>query len=155
MWLLYYPIRTCVRVCLVIDTSFIADILRKFDNMVEVILPQLPTSFSSISDPEGKGALIWILGEYGEVRRGGGKGRRGEGRGGGGREGEEGGGKRRRGKGRGRVGKGKEKGRGRGGEGEEKGRGRGGEGEEKGRGIVGRVGRGKRSVEKREAEERK
>ena len=48
--------------------SFIADILRKFDNMVEVILPQLPTSFSRISDPEGKGALIWILGEYGEVR---------------------------------------------------------------------------------------
>ena len=79
MWLLYYPIHTCVRVCLVIDTSFIADILRKFDNMVEVILPQLPTSFSSISDPEGKGALIWILGEYGEVRRGGGKGRRGRG----------------------------------------------------------------------------
>ena len=68
--------------------SFIADILRKFDNMVEVILPQLPTSFSRISDPEGKGALIWILGEYGEVRgrekaRGGVGGRRGgkEGRG--------------------------------------------------------------------------
>ena len=77
--------------------SFIADILRKFDNMVEVILPQLPTSFSRISDPEGKGALIWILGEYGEVR-GRGKRRAGGGRGeeegreesGGGGEGEKG-----------------------------------------------------------------
>ena len=69
---------------IVIVPSFIADILRKFDNMVEVILPQLPTSFSSISDPEGKSALIWILGEYGEVRgKGKGRGRgRGESRGG-------------------------------------------------------------------------
>lgn len=50
------------------------DILRKFDDMVEVILPQLPTSFSSISDPEGRSALIWILGEYGEVSGGGGRG---------------------------------------------------------------------------------
>jgi len=47
------------------------DILRKFDDMVEVILPQLPTSFSSITDPEGRSALIWILGEYGEVSGGG------------------------------------------------------------------------------------
>ena len=43
------------------------DILRKFDDMIEVILPQLPTTFDSIQDPEGKAALIWILGEYGEV----------------------------------------------------------------------------------------
>ncbi len=43
------------------------DILRKFDNMVEVILPQLPNDFDSITDPEGKAALLWILGEYGEV----------------------------------------------------------------------------------------
>ena len=47
--------------------AFFADILRKFDDMIEVILPQLPTSFDSIVDPEGKAALIWILGEYGEV----------------------------------------------------------------------------------------
>ena len=43
------------------------DILRKFDDMIEVILPQLPTSFDAVSDPEGKAALVWILGEYGEV----------------------------------------------------------------------------------------
>ena len=45
----------------------VLDILRKFDDMIEVILPQLPTSFDSITNPEGRAALIWILGEYGEV----------------------------------------------------------------------------------------
>lgn len=45
----------------------VPDILRKFDDMIEVILPQLPTSFDTVTDPEGKAALIWILGEYGEV----------------------------------------------------------------------------------------
>ena len=84
-------------------SSFIADILRKFDNMVEVILPQLPTSFSSISDPEGKGALIWILGEYGEVRRGGGE-EEGKGRRRGGEEGRV-----ERGEGRGESGEGRGK----------------------------------------------
>ena len=44
------------------------DILRKFDDMIEVILPQLPTSFDSITDPEGRAALVWVLGEYGEVQ---------------------------------------------------------------------------------------
>ena len=38
--------------------------------MVEVILPQLPRTFDSIVDPEGRAALIWILGEYGEVSTG-------------------------------------------------------------------------------------
>ncbi len=46
---------------------FIIGILRKFENMVEVILPQLPSDFESLVDPSGKAALIWILGEYGEV----------------------------------------------------------------------------------------
>ena len=44
------------------------DILRKFDTMVESIIPQLPTSFEDVTDPDGKSALIWILGEYGEVQ---------------------------------------------------------------------------------------
>ena len=44
------------------------DILRQFENMVEVILPHLPASLDSVPDPSGKAALIWILGEYGEVR---------------------------------------------------------------------------------------
>ena len=45
-----------------------SDILRKFDDMLESVLPKLPVSFNEISDPEGKAALLWILGEYGEVR---------------------------------------------------------------------------------------
>ena len=44
-----------------------ADILRQFENMVEVILPRLPSSLDLVPDPSGKAALIWILGEYGEV----------------------------------------------------------------------------------------
>ena len=51
-----------------IFTHLIADILRKFDNLVEVILPQLPSFVEPSSDPEGRVALIWILGEYGEVQ---------------------------------------------------------------------------------------
>jgi hypothetical protein len=43
------------------------DILRKFDNMMESVIPQLPTSFEDVTDPDGKSALIWMLGEYGEV----------------------------------------------------------------------------------------
>ena len=43
------------------------DILRKFDTMMESVIPQLPTSFDDVSDPDGKSALIWMLGEYGEV----------------------------------------------------------------------------------------
>ena len=46
----------------------LTDILRKFDNMVEVIVPKLPTSLENVTDPEGRTALLWILGEYGEVR---------------------------------------------------------------------------------------
>ena len=34
---------------------------------MEVILPHLPTSFKVITEEDGKSALIWMLGEYGEV----------------------------------------------------------------------------------------
>lgn len=66
-------LRACVYIltvngtCCVLFPHCMAGLLRKFDDMVEVILPQLPTSFEAIVDPEGKAALIWILGEYGEV----------------------------------------------------------------------------------------
>lgn len=43
------------------------DVLREFDTLVEVILPHLPTSFKGVTEEDGKSALIWILGEYGEV----------------------------------------------------------------------------------------
>ena len=47
--------------------TYFLDVLRKFDDMLEYVLPKLPASFEGISDPEGKAALLWILGEYGEV----------------------------------------------------------------------------------------
>ena len=43
------------------------DVIREFETLVEVVIPQLPTSFKGVTDSEGKAALIWILGEYGEV----------------------------------------------------------------------------------------
>ena len=60
----------CVCVCDMIAfplLSLFTDILRKFDHMTEVIVPKLPTSFDYVTDPEGRAALLWILGEYGEV----------------------------------------------------------------------------------------
>ena len=42
-------------------------ILRKFDNMLEAVLPKLSLTCVTHSDPEGKAAFIWIIGEYGEV----------------------------------------------------------------------------------------
>ena len=47
--------------------NFYIDVVREYDTLVEVIIPQLPTSFKGITDADGKSALIWILGEYGEV----------------------------------------------------------------------------------------
>ena len=43
-------------------------ILRQDESLEELILPELPKNSSIISEVEGKAALIWILGEYGEVR---------------------------------------------------------------------------------------
>lgn len=45
-----------------------AGILRQDESLEELILPELPKNSSIISEVEGKAALIWILGEYGEVR---------------------------------------------------------------------------------------
>ena len=44
-------------------------ILRQDESLEELILPELPKNSSIISEVEGKAALIWILGEYGEVRK--------------------------------------------------------------------------------------
>jgi len=43
-------------------------ILRQDESLEELILPELPKNSSIITEVEGKAALIWILGEYGEVR---------------------------------------------------------------------------------------
>ena len=64
---------SCVHACMcvLVDESMgtfaMLDVLREFDTLVEVILPHLPTSFKAMTEEDGKSALIWILGEYGEV----------------------------------------------------------------------------------------
>lgn len=45
----------------------LSDILRKFENTHEVILPRLTGCYEIMTDPQGRSSLIWIIGEYGEV----------------------------------------------------------------------------------------
>lgn len=45
----------------------LTSILRQDESLEELILPELPKNSSIISEVEGKAALIWILGEYGET----------------------------------------------------------------------------------------
>ncbi len=49
---------------------FYVEIALSCDSMVAMILPYLPSSVLNVSEPEGKAALIWMLGEYGKVRMG-------------------------------------------------------------------------------------
>ena len=35
--------------------------------MLDFVLPKLPVTLVEFSDSKGKAALLWILGEYGEV----------------------------------------------------------------------------------------
>ena len=44
-----------------------SDILRKFEDTHEAILPRILASYDIMTNPLGKAALIWIIGEYGEV----------------------------------------------------------------------------------------
>ena len=61
-------LHTCMFISRCIKGTFnLLDVLREFDTLVEVILPHLPTSFKVITEEDGKSALIWMLGEYGEV----------------------------------------------------------------------------------------
>lgn len=44
-----------------------AEIALGFDKVADKILPILPTSALSVDHPEGRAALVWMIGEYGEV----------------------------------------------------------------------------------------
>ena len=48
--------------------KYIVGILRQDESLEEMVLPELPKNVNAITESEGKAALIWILGEYGEVR---------------------------------------------------------------------------------------
>jgi AP-4 complex subunit beta-1 len=43
-----------------------ADILRKYPELSEQIIPELQKCFGVVSSSEGKAALIWMVGEYGD-----------------------------------------------------------------------------------------
>lgn len=56
----------CYIVVYLIMYQFV-DILRKYENTHETILPRLPSCYDVMTRHQGKAALIWIIGEYGEV----------------------------------------------------------------------------------------
>ncbi|XP_003383030.1 PREDICTED: AP-4 complex subunit beta-1-like [Amphimedon queenslandica] len=43
-----------------------SNILRKYENTHELILPRLNSCYATMTSGSGRGSLIWILGEYGE-----------------------------------------------------------------------------------------
>ncbi len=55
---------------LITNCVFYVEIALSCDSVVAMILPYLPSSVLNVSEPEGKAALIWMLGEYGKVRMG-------------------------------------------------------------------------------------
>ena len=48
-------------------TCIHTELALNFDKVTDVILPHLPTSVLSVNRPEGRAAVVWIIGEYGEV----------------------------------------------------------------------------------------
>jgi len=43
------------------------NLLRKYPDKSDEILPKLRRSLSSIEEPEGKASAIWMIGEYGDT----------------------------------------------------------------------------------------
>lgn len=43
------------------------DLLRKYPQMANVIIPEIKKCLKSLEDPEAKTAVVWMLGEYGAV----------------------------------------------------------------------------------------
>mmetsp|Transcript_4046 Transcript_4046/g.7442 ORF Transcript_4046/g.7442 Transcript_4046/m.7442 type:complete len:796 (-) Transcript_4046:152-2539(-) len=43
------------------------DILRKFPDRYEDVIPSLQTCLKSVEAPEGRAAVVWLIGEYGET----------------------------------------------------------------------------------------
>ena len=48
-------------------THVLSDILRKYEDIHENVIPRLVNCYDVMSSPKGKAALVWIMGEYGEV----------------------------------------------------------------------------------------
>ena len=43
------------------------DLLRKYPHLAQKVVPETTTKFKLIDDAEGKAAVIWLLGEFGEL----------------------------------------------------------------------------------------
>ena len=59
---------SCFLNCLqVVFICLYLDLVRKYVDAADDIVQHLPASAALVTDAEGKAALIWTLGEYGEV----------------------------------------------------------------------------------------
>ena len=47
---------------------FIPDLLLKYEKSAIAVLPQVGQCLEIVQDPKGLAAIIWIIGEHGQVR---------------------------------------------------------------------------------------
>jgi vesicle coat complex subunit len=45
----------------------VTDILRRYPEHAATVVPELHKCLKGLDDPEAKAAMVWMLGEYGEV----------------------------------------------------------------------------------------
>ena len=58
---------SAAKLFLVIILFVIADLLLKYEKATIAVLPQMAQCLEIVQDPKGLSAIIWILGEYGQV----------------------------------------------------------------------------------------
>ena len=52
---------------IILFACVIADLLLKYEKSTIAVLPQMAQCLDIVQDPKGLSAIIWILGEYGQV----------------------------------------------------------------------------------------
>lgn len=52
---------------IILFVCVIADLLLKYEKSTIAVLPQIAQCLEIVQDPKGLSAIIWILGEYGQV----------------------------------------------------------------------------------------
>jgi len=52
---------------IILFVCVIADLLLKYEKLTIAVLPQMSQCLEIVQDPKGLSAIIWILGEYGQV----------------------------------------------------------------------------------------
>jgi len=51
----------------ILSVCVIEDLLLKYEESTIAVLPQMAQCLEIVQDPNGLSAIIWILGEYGQV----------------------------------------------------------------------------------------